>query len=119
MEMLAFGISIGIIICIIIIGVVVVVDTRNNKTKLHNNNSRTSNISNNDRNDRSMDRNNSCYKDGELTNLCTIIALKNIKREMTTMLSNMEKDAIDKAIKNTVTVENLYDFIELKDKENE
>ena len=119
MEMLAFGILIGVVLSIIIIGVVIVVYTRDDKAELHNDNSGVSDVSNNDRDNRSVDRDNSCYKNGELTNLCTIIVLKNIKREMTTMLSNMEKDAIDKAVKNTIKVQNLYDYIELKDKENE
>lgn len=52
-----------------------------------------------------------CYENGEITNLCTIIALKNIRREMRTMLSNIEKDAIDKAVDNTITVEKLKAFI--------
>lgn len=59
-----------------------------------------------------------CYENGEITNLCTIIALKNIRREMKTMLSNIEKDALNKAIDNTITVEKLKIFIdntELKD----
>lgn len=53
-----------------------------------------------------------CYENGEITNLCTIIALKNIKREMNTILSNIEKDAIDKAVDNTITVEKLKAFID-------
>lgn len=52
-----------------------------------------------------------CYENGEITNLCAIIALKNIRREMRTMLSNIEKDAIDKAVDNTITVEKLKAFI--------
>lgn len=53
-----------------------------------------------------------CYENGEITNLCTIIALKNVKREMQTMLSNIEKDAINKAVDNTITVEKLKAFID-------
>lgn len=53
-----------------------------------------------------------CYENGEITNLCTIIALKSIGREMKTMLSNIEKDAIDKAVDNTITVEKLKAFID-------
>ena len=53
-----------------------------------------------------------CYENGEITNLCVIIALKGIRREMKTMLSNIEKDAIDKAINNTITVEKLKAFID-------
>lgn len=69
---------------------------------------RTNNNNNNDNN------NDKCYNDGELDNICTIIALKNIKREMKNMLSNVEKDALDKAIKNTISIENVYNFINLK-----
>lgn len=53
-----------------------------------------------------------CYENGEITNLCTIIALKGIRREMKTMLSNIEKDALDKAVDNTITVEKLKAFID-------
>ena len=53
-----------------------------------------------------------CYENGEITNLCTIIALKSIRREMKTMLSNIEKDAIDKAVDNTIIVEKLKAFID-------
>lgn len=53
-----------------------------------------------------------CYENGEITNLCTIIALKNIKREISTILSDIEKDAIDKAVDNTIRVEKLKAFID-------
>ncbi len=53
-----------------------------------------------------------CYENGEITNLCTIIALKNIEREFRTMLTPIEIDAIDKAVDNTTTVEKLKAFID-------
>ena len=53
-----------------------------------------------------------CYEKGELTNICTVIALKNIQREIPHLLSKMEKDAINKAIKNTISLENLYNWME-------
>ena len=52
-----------------------------------------------------------CYENGEITNLCTIIALKNVKREMQTMLTPIEIDALNKAVDNTITVEKLKAFI--------
>lgn len=121
-ELFSLGILAGVIIALILIAIMALKDKddkRDNTEQFNtdNSNNNDNNISN--RMDRSVDRHNSCYKDRELTNLYTIIALKNIKREMSTMLSNMEKDAIDKAIKNTIKVENLYSFIELKNKENE
>ena len=64
---------------------------------------------NNNRQDMEFDR---CYENGEITNLCTIIALKSIRREMKTMLSDIEKDALDKAVDNTITVEKLKAFID-------
>ena len=60
----------------------------------------------------------SCYENGEITNLCTIIALKGIKREMKTMLSNIEKDAIEKAVDNTIRIEKLKTFVDNNDIEN-
>lgn len=53
-----------------------------------------------------------CYENGEITNLCTIIALKNVKREMRTMLTPVEIDALNKAVDNTITVEKLKAFID-------
>lgn len=53
-----------------------------------------------------------CYENGEITNLCTIIALKNVKREMQTMLTPIEIDALSKAVDNTITVEKLKAFID-------
>lgn len=53
-----------------------------------------------------------CYENGEITNLCTIIALKNVKREMQTMLTPVEIDALNKAVDNTITVEKLKAFID-------
>ena len=53
-----------------------------------------------------------CYQNGEITNLCTIIALKNVKREMQTMLTSIEIDALNKAVDNTITVEKLKAFID-------
>ena len=55
-----------------------------------------------------------CYEDGELNNICTIIALKNLKREIGHLITNMETDAIDKAIKNTISLEKLNIFINCK-----
>lgn len=55
-----------------------------------------------------------CYENGELNNICTIIALKNLKREIGHLITNMETDAIDKAIKNTLSVEKLNIFINCK-----
>lgn len=52
-----------------------------------------------------------CYEKGELTNICTIIALKNLKREIGHLITNMETDAIDKAIKNTISMEKLNNYI--------
>lgn len=52
-----------------------------------------------------------CYENGEITNLCTIIALKNVKREMQTMLTSIEIDALNKAVDNTIIVEKLKAFI--------
>lgn len=53
-----------------------------------------------------------CYENGEITNLCAIIALKNIKREMQNMLTSVEIDALNKAVDNTITVEKLKAFID-------
>ncbi len=53
-----------------------------------------------------------CYENGEITNLCAIIALKNIKRELQNMLTSVEKDALDKAVDNTIIVEKLKAFID-------
>ena len=53
-----------------------------------------------------------CYENGEITNLCTIIALKNVKREMQTMLTPIEINALNKAVDNTITVEKLKAFID-------
>lgn len=63
---------------------------------------------------KSKKNNNTCYEDGEITNICTMIALKTIKREYRNNLSEIEKDAIDKAIKNTISIENVYNFINSK-----
>lgn len=52
------------------------------------------------------------YKNGEITNESVIIALKNMKREIPNLLSNLEKDAIDKAIDNTIKLEKLNNFID-------
>lgn len=59
-----------------------------------------------------------CYENGEITNLCAIIAIKNIKREMQTILTPVEKDALDKAVDNTITVEKLKAFIDNVDIED-
>ena len=53
-----------------------------------------------------------CYENGEITNLCTIIALKNVKREMQTMLTPIEIDALNKAIDNIIKIEKINAFIE-------
>ena len=58
-----------------------------------------------------------CYENGEITNLCAIIALKNIRREMQTMLTSIEIDALNKAVDNTITVEKLKAFIDNVDVE--
>lgn len=53
-----------------------------------------------------------CYENGEITNLYTIIAIKNVKREMKTMLTPIEIDALNKAVNNTIIVEKLKAFID-------
>lgn len=53
-----------------------------------------------------------CYENGEITNLCTIIALKNVKRELNKILSPIEIDALNKAVDNTIIVEKLKAFID-------
>ena len=60
-----------------------------------------------------------CYENGEITNLCAIIALKNLLRDMDKMLSPIEKDALKKGVDNTMTVEKLKAFIDNKDNEYE
>ena len=58
--------------------------------------------------------NNECeniYENGKLSNVCTLIVLKNIKHDLDSMLSPMERDAIDKAIENTLTMEKLYIYM--------
>lgn len=52
-----------------------------------------------------------CYEEGKITNICTIVALDNIKRTMKNILSETEKDAIDNAIKNTISIEKLNNYI--------
>lgn len=56
--------------------------------------------------------NNECYENGEITNVCTIVVLKNIKREFKRNLSQTELDAFDKAIANTIIAERLKTFID-------
>ena len=138
MEMFMFGIFAGIIFGVIFIGVGSLIDKHNYDTNknvnnsMENNTQRVSNMYNNnsvydDRtnslldsyvgnvhgkfNDRQNIQSNRCYEEGEITNLCTIIALKNIKREMKTMLSGIEKDALDKAVDNTIKIEKLNAFV--------
>lgn len=53
-----------------------------------------------------------CYENGEITNLCTIIALKNVKCELNKILSSIEIDALNKAVDNTIIVEKLKAFID-------
>lgn len=97
----------------------------NNQRVLHTNNNNgicnngvdnlhDSNMGNNHRqvNNRQDIQPTRCYENGEITNLCTIIALKNIEREFRTMLTPIEIDAIDKAVDNTITVEKLKAFID-------
>lgn len=61
--------------------------------------------------------NNTCYdENGEITNVCAMIALKTIKRERKNNLSEIEKDAIEKGIKSIMALEKVYDFIENNEK---
>ena len=139
MEMLMFNIFIIIIVGIICFMGGTIFATRNNNNNIETNNqgtlyrysgnnthiNGTNNMSssvmgnihreNTNRQDMGFDR---CYENGEITNLCTIIALKNIKREMKTMLSDIEKDALDKAVDNTIIVEKLKAFIDNVDVES-
>ena len=138
MEMFMFGMFAGIIFGVIFIGVGSLIDRHNYDTNknvnnsMENNTQRVSNMYNNnsvydDRtnslldsyvgnvdgkvNNRQNIQSTKCYENGEITNLCAIIALKGIKREMNGMLSDVEKDALDKAIDNTITAEKLNAFI--------
>lgn len=134
MEILMINIFVIIILGTLCFMGGIIFATRNNNNIIKNNNQRTSyrynntvnhidgnnNMSNsimgnihgkvNSRQNMESDR---CYKKGELTNICTVIALKNIQREIPHLLSKMENDAINKAIKNTISLENLYNWIEL------
>ena len=128
-EIFAFGMFIGMIITIFIALLSSIVkdmpdmrttDKDNNNGTFKDNNKELSernnrnSICNNGNID--LDRGNmaNCkfYKNGELNNPSTIIALENIKREIPHLLSQVENDAIDKAIKNTLSVEKLNAFID-------
>lgn len=54
------------------------------------------------------------YKNGEITNELVVTVLKNINNDMKNMLSPIEKDAINKAIKNTLLIERVYEFLNVK-----
>lgn len=54
------------------------------------------------------------YKNGEITNELVVTVLKNINHDMKNMLSPIEKDAINKAIKNTLLIERVYEFLNVK-----
>lgn len=54
-----------------------------------------------------------CYENGEITNLCAIIALKTILREYRS-LSNIEKDAINKGTDSIISMEKLNNYINNK-----
>ena len=60
-----------------------------------------------------------CYEDGKITNLCAIIAIKNIKRELKNQLSPLEKDALDKGVESIISMEKLYNFIECGEQNEE
>ena len=90
------------------------VDNINNVYDNHNNSMSVSDMAGIHRED-NIGRNMGCvgcYEHGEITNLCAIIALKNIKREMQTMLTPVEIDALNKAVDNTIIVEKLKAFID-------
>ena len=105
----------------ILIGVIINVNT--NKKILHRDNSNNnndnrinnlpdSNMGNNNTkiNNRQNIKSTQCYENGEITNLCAIIALKTILREYRS-LSNIEKDAINKGIDSIISMEKLNNFI--------
>ena len=105
----------------ILIGVIINVNT--NKKILHRDNSNNnndnrinnlpdSNMGNNNTkiNNRQNIKSTQCYENGEITNLCAIIALKTILRECRS-LSNIEKDAINKGIDSIISMEKLNNFI--------
>lgn len=94
-------------------------DDNNDKTLSNRDNNRDNLSDDNDRLDWCDNRHDKLYENGEINNIITIIALTNIKREMEHNLSNLEKDAIDKAIKNTISVEKLYSLIDCEMKTNE
>lgn len=94
-------------------------DKRDDKTLSNGNNNRNDLFDGNNGLDWCDNRHDKLYENGEINNITTIIALTNIKREMERNLSNLEKDAIDKAIKNTMSVEKLYTFIDCETKINE
>ena len=97
----------------------------NNKRTLRRNNNinidniRSDNMSNSNMgifhgeiNNRQNMESTKCYENGEIANLCVIIALKNIKRELNKILSPIEIDALNKAVDNTIIVEKLKAFID-------
>lgn len=131
-EILMFGVFIGMIFTIIMILCIVchggndeVSDNDKNDSEDTNKDVRTGNRS------RNVDLSNTIglcecdnryckfYENGELNNIVTISVLENIKRELFYKLSNMEKDAIDKAIKNTLSVEKLKAFIDCGNRNDE
>ena len=88
---------------------------RNNKRECSNDNNRVIDDLTSGRLDRCLDGNNSCYEDGRINNVTTIVVLENIKREIPHLLSAMEVEAIDKSIENAICIEKLYNFIECND----
>ena len=122
-EMFSFGIFTGIILTLLIIFVLVLRDKNDDKDlcERESNTDNNNNIYNTsfDREYRSVDRPIPLYKKGEISNVGAIVALKNILREMKNMLSEVEKDSIEKGIKALISIEKLYAFIECEEKEKE
>ena len=139
MEFITFNIFMLIILGLILFMGGIIFANRNNYNNIKNNNQKIlyrnnnnnanndvdNNLSNNimgnnykQFNNRQNIQSNRCYEDGKITNLCAIIALKNIKRGMNTMLSGIEKDALDKAVDNTIKIEKLNAFVNNIDIEN-
>ena len=105
----------------ILIGEIINVNT--NKKILHRDNSNNNNdnrinnlpdsnmgVNNTKINSRQNIKSTRCYENGEITNLCAIIALKTILKEYRS-LSNIEKDAINKGVDSIISMEKLNNFI--------
>lgn len=120
-----FTLNIFAITIFIFLGILigVIINVNSNKKILHrDNNSNDSDNRINNMSNSNMGNNNAkvnsrqnikptqCYENGEITNLCAIIALKTIFREYRS-LSNIEKDAINKGIDSIISMEKLNNYI--------